>query len=344
MEKQFQHKEKFWLESGQSLPEITITYHTWGNPKNPTVWICHALTGNSNAADWWSGIVGEGKLFDPQKYFIVCANMLGSCYGSTNALSINPETQQPYYHQFPILTNRDIVSAFDLLRKHLNIEQINIGIGGSMGGQQVLEWAIWQPTLFKNLVLLASNAQHSAWGIAFNEAQRMAIEADQTWKENHSQAGSEGMKAARAIALLSYRNYHTYQNHQTDTETEKIDQFRAASYQQYQGLKLQKRFHAYAYWTLSKAMDSHHVGRNRGSVEQALATVTAKTLVIAIKTDILFPPDEQRVLYTYIPDAQYIEIQSLYGHDGFLIEYPTIETIITQKLQLSHQTLNTQIF
>ena len=262
--------------------------------KDNIIWVCHALTANADVADWWPGMVGSGALFDTDRYFIICANMLGSCYGSTNALSLNPRTQAPYFHDFPLLTNRDIVRAFDLLREDLAIEKIRMVIGGSLGGQQCLEWAIMQPEVFDKLVPIATNARHSPWGIAFNESQRMAIAADASWQENHPEAGLEGMRAARAIALLSYRNYDTYWNTQLEPNLEEYQDYRASSYQQYQGDKLKKRFHAFAYWTLSKAMDSQNLGRGRGSLEDALSQIEAETLVVGLPTDWLFPIEEQR--------------------------------------------------
>jgi homoserine O-acetyltransferase len=246
--------------------------------------------------------------------------MLGSHYGSTGPLSENPATGEPYYHQFPEVTIRDMVGSLDLLRVELGIYKIHTCIGGSMGGQQALEWAIMQPQLIENLVLIATNAQHSAWGIAFNEAQRMAIEVDPTWAERSSYAGLNGMKAARATALLSYRNYETYLKTQTSYEPERTDHYPASSYQRYQGEKLARRFNAFSYWILSKAMDSHHAGRGRGSVTTALQGIKSRTLVIGIASDVLFPVEEQRLLAAYIPDAHYEELESLYGHDGFLIE------------------------
>lgn len=328
---EFVYKASFLLESGESLEGFKIAYQTLGKlnkQQSNVIWVCHALTANAHADDWWEGLIGEGKVFDPRYHFIVCANMLGSCYGSTDALSVNPSTRQPYYHQFPLLTNRDIVQAMDLLREHLGIAGIKLCIGGSMGGQQAMEWAIIQPGLIENLVLLATNARHSAWGIAFNESQRMAIQADTTWPQNTPVAGLEGLKVARSIALLSYRNYSTYAATQLEEEEDKLEHFRATSYQQYQGQKLQKRFNAFAYWTLSKAMDNHHVGRGRGGVKAALGQIKSRTLVIGVDTDVLFPVSEQRFLADNIPNACYYEIQSLYGHDGFLIETKKIREII----------------
>ncbi|MEM6264403.1 MAG: homoserine O-acetyltransferase [Bacteroidota bacterium] len=333
---QYHRTDAFPLENGASLPEFHLAYTTYGTlnaTRNNVVWVCHALTANAEVSDWWEGLFGAGKLFSPEKDFIVCANMLGSCYGSTHALSTNPETGTPYFHEFPLLTNRDIVRAFDALRQHLGIDRIKVVIGGSMGGQQLLEWNIMQPDVFEYAIPMATNAQHSPWGIAFNESQRMAIAADQSWKEASPNAGMEGMKAARSVALLSYRNYDTYHNSQQEKSGQQpIDRFRASSYQQYQGQKLADRFNAFSYWTLSKAMDSQDVGRGRGSKQEALANIQAKTLVISISSDLLFPPSEQAFLAGHIPHATLATIDSFYGHDGFLLEYKQMERAISRFL------------
>lgn len=327
----YKYSQKFQLENGAYLPQMQIAYCTWGTydpAKNNVVWICHALTGNAEPSDWWAGLIGENDLFNPEDYFIVCANVLGSPYGSTNPLSINPETGEKYYADFPDITIRDVVRAFDLVRQDLGIEKIYISLGGSLGGQQAVEWAILQPEVFENLVLLATNAQHSPWGIAFNETQRMAIFADSTWNERRDDAGQAGLKAARATALLSYRTYRMYELSQTESTTEKLDDFKASSYQQYQGLKLANRFDVFSYLTLSKMMDSHNVARGRESIEKALAQVKARTQVIGITTDILFPIPEQRILTQCIPNARLVEIHSRYGHDGFLVETPSLTNVI----------------
>src|SRR5690606_37479943 len=277
--------------------------------------------------DWWAGLISGDGPFDPSKYFIICANMLGGCYGSTGPLTNNPATGQAYYHDFPTLTNRDVVRAFDLLRLELKIRKIHTIIGGSLGGQQVLEWAILQPQLFEYVIPIACNAWHSPWGIAFNEAQRLAIEADPTWKEKEARAGMEGLKAARAIGMISYRHYSTFQETQAEKSDETTDNFRAATYQRYQGEKLASRFNAFTYWLLSKMMDSHHVGRSRGGAEKALKQIQAKTLVIGIETDILFPLSEQQYLSEQIPNASLEVIRSMYGHDGFLVEFDQLKNI-----------------
>lgn len=225
-----------------------------------------------------------------------------------------------------------MVAAHQLLATHLGITQIEVLIGGSLGGQQAMEWAIAKPTLIKNLVLLATNAYHSAWGIAYNQSQRLAIEADTTWAENSPTAGQRGLKAARAIALLSYRNYDTYRLTQTEDSVDVVTNFKAASYQNYQGDKLVNRFNAYTYYRLSQAMDSHNVGRGRGSVINALQAIQANTIVIAISSDGLFPPTEQAFLAEHIPQATLHTIDSTYGHDGFLIETQAITHVLQQQL------------
>lgn len=327
----FKFQDPIILESGGILPGYHLTYSIHGRLNETgsnVVWIFHALTANSDPVEWWPGLVGEGKLFDPSEHFIVCVNMPGSCYGSIGPLDNDPLTHEPYYHDFPWFTTRDMIRAYRPLKEFLNIRKIHIGIGGSMGGQQLLEWAIEEPELFDHIIPICTNAQHSPWGIAFNTAQRMAIEADHTWKQRHEKAGIEGMRAARATALLSYRHYDTYARMQPRPSGYLAGEG-ADSYQRYQGEKLVKRFCAFSYYKLSQSMDSHDVARGRGSVENALGRIKAKTLIIGIESDILFPPGEQQLLATHIPNATFRLIPSLYGHDGFLLEFTQIEILVT---------------
>lgn len=334
----FRYNHTFTLESGVILPYFHLAYTTYGQlneTKDNVVWIFHALTANSDAAEWWPGLVGGGKLFDPVKSFIICVNMPGSCYGSTGPLDTDPNTAAPYYHHFPFFTTRDMIRSYQLLKEFLGITKIKIGVGGSMGGQQLVEWAIEEPALFETVILLATNAFHSPWAIGFNASQRLAIETDETWKQPAAQAGINGMKVARSIALLSYRNYQTYQLSQSETTDEKITDFKSESYQRHQGEKLAKRFNAFSYYFLSKSMDAHHVGRNRINIIAALQQIKAKTLVISISSDILFPPAEQQFLAAHIPGATYKAIESDYGHDGFLLEFEQISTAIREFLSVT---------
>ncbi len=326
----FYLKQPFLLESGKALPELKLCYSTYGRlnaSKSNVIWVCHALTGNANVYEWWNGIFGDEKLYDPAEYFIICVNVIGSSYGSTGPLDINTETQKPFYYDFPNVTMRDISNSFELLCKHLGINKIHTCIGGSLGGQQALEWAVSNPDLIENLVVLATNARTSSWGIALNETQRMAIRADKTWGDLNDEAGTEGMKVARAIALLSYRSYETYQHTQND-HVDELENLKAITYQQYQGEKFGKRFNAFSYWSMTRLLDSHNVGRNRGSVEVALQNIKAKTLIIGITSDILFPNPEQEFMNKYIKNSSLYIIESLYGHDGFLIETEKIQAII----------------
>lgn len=332
----FYYKKPFRLESGILLNEYHLVYTTLGklNSKGSNVvWIFHALTANSNPLEWWEGLVGAGNLFDPDKYFIVCVNMPGSAYGSIGPLAENPITGAPYYHQFPWFTTRDMVRAYAPLRQYLGVQKIFIGIGGSMGGQQLLEWAIEEPALFEYIIPIATNAYHSAWGIAFNASQRMAIEADATWKQLQPDAGLEGMKVARSIALLSYRHYDAYGISQIEESNELMNHFKSESYQRYQGEKLAKRFNAFSYYFLTKTMDAHNVGRGRESIEFALRRITACALVVGISNDVLFPVTEQQYLASAIPGAQFKTIESFYGHDGFLLEYEQLSNLIINFLQ-----------
>lgn len=313
------------LELGGVLPQVEIAYHTYGTltDSSRVIWVCHALTASSDCADWWSGLIGSGTVFDPARDFIVCANILGSCYGSSGPLSIHPGKGVPYFSNFPRVTIRDLVRAHELLREYLRLPLIDIAMGGSMGGYQVLEWAAMYPDRIQKMILLVTGAAESAWGQAIHATQRMAIEGDPTWADPSPEAGRQGLVTARALGMLTYRNYETFVATQSN-ETPKVEAHRAESYVKYQGAKLADRFHAYSYWLLSLAMDSHHLGRGRGELKDVLATLTQPSLVVGISSDILCPPPEQRSLAFMLPKGEYVKIDSPYGHDGFLLEYAQI--------------------
>lgn len=326
----YHYKHIFTTESGASLPEIEIAYDILGDlqQKKPLVWVCHALTGNSNPLDWWPGVVGSGKYVDTDKYNVVCANVLGSCYGSTGAHSGNPLTGKPYLRDFPLITIRDMVQAHEILRKYLGIEKIDLVIGASLGAFQGLEWCYMQPGLIGRLVFLVAGARTSPWCKAFNEAQRMALEADHTLFTIHPEAGYQGLKAARAIGMVSYRNYQTFDITQPDPDDGKLENFRACTYQRYQGQKLVKRYDPHAYYYISLAFDSHDIGRGRGGVKKALAQINTQTLCVSTDTDILFPVSEVKQVAEAMPKAQHTMLQSIYGHDGFLIENDKLTQIL----------------
>lgn len=321
----------FVLESGAIIPGIQVQYTLSGplNSGKPLVWVCHALTADANVQDWWKDVVGDDGLFHPENSVVICANNLGSCYGTTGPESQDAEEKGCYQLDFPEFTIRDMAKVHQLLAEHLGIKKIDVLVGASMGGQIALEWAIQANEKFRQLILIATNAQHSPWGIAFNETQRMALLADPEFGAGG--AAHSGLQAARAVALLSYRTYTSYGKTQKGFSEYGIE--KAITYQHYQGQKLSERFSAYAYWYLSKAMDSHHVGRNRGGIEKALAKVQANTLVIGIRQDLLFPVEEQQLIAHHIPGASYVEMDSIYGHDGFLTESKTVAERLEHFLQ-----------
>jgi homoserine O-acetyltransferase len=311
----FKTQGDFELENGDIIRNLVVAYHSFGvrSHLRPVVWVCHALTANSDVSDWWSGVFGQGKLLDSDKYFIVCANNMGSCYGTTFELT-SPN--------LPLISTRDIANMHLLLMQHLRIDTIYMLMGGSQGGQIALEIAHQKSDSVDNLVLLATNARHSPWGIAFNEAQRMCMEASPT----------DGIKAARAIAMLSYRNYAMYQRTEQQNDYEKLTDYGSARYQRHQAEKLEARFDTDSYLMLSRAMDSHNLGRGRGTLEQVLQQIRIRTLVIGISSDLLFPVEELQFLAHHLPDALLTVMDSAYGHDGFLTESIKINKIISSFL------------
>jgi homoserine O-acetyltransferase len=295
----------------------------------PIVWVCHALTGSSNVWDWWPGVFGENALFNPNDFTVICANIPGSPYGSIHPLDTDHKGEK-WFDDFPLLTTRDTASAFEVLRQHLQIERIDLLIGASLGGQIALEWSIINPKPILKLVLIASNAFHSPCGIAFNESQRLAIQADPTFVLKSPEGGKNGLIAARSVAMLSYRSAEAYNTTQFDENPSHLDQFKAASYQRYQGWKLSERFNAYSYVALTKMMDSHNIGRLRvahhnsaAACEQVLRNsmpIPIPTTIIGIDSDLLFPFWEQQFMADKLPQAQLLTIHSVYGHDAFLLE------------------------
>jgi homoserine O-acetyltransferase len=328
MENTLQIDEQFFLENGNVLPALTITYHSYGKlngKKDNVVWVCHALTASSDVFRWWPGLVGDDCVINPKDHFIICVNIIGGCYGSSGPLTVDPSTQQPYYSNFPSVTIRDIVSACIAVRKKLGIDKIKLLMGGSMGGYQVLEWCLMEPDVIQNSFVITTSASESAWGIAVHTAQRLAIEADATWKNDSPDTGKNGLKAARAIGILTYRNYKIFHDKQTDLDLSKTDNYKASSYILHQGNKLAERFNAQSYWLLTKSMDSHNIARGRfNSLEEALRQIKQPTLVIGIDSDILCPNAEQKFLAEHIPNSTLHIISSDYGHDGFLVEAETI--------------------
>ena len=328
----FHHDRPFRLESGETLDRLEIAYHTYGRlnaDRSNAVWVCHALTADSDVAGWWPHTVEAGRFLDPDRWFVVCANIIGSHYGTTGPLSENRATGKPYYNDFPLVTIRDMARAHSLLADHLGLGRIHALVGSSVGGFQALEWIAEEPDRFDRLILIATDAKASPWTIAIDETQRMAILADKTYGEPSPDAGRAGLAAARAIGLLSYRGGSGYNASQQDhARYAPGDEHRACTYQRYQGEKLCRRFNAYSYMSILNSFDTHDIGRERGGVKAALSRVRTDAIVIGISSDIIFTPAEMKELASVIPGARYEEIDSRFGHDGFLVEHERLNSIL----------------
>lgn len=328
---------EFITESGDRLLDPQIAYQTWGKLNESgtnAVLVAHALTGSADASDWWYGLFHEGGILDLDRQFVVCTNVLGGCYGSTGPGSINPETGRPYSGDFPKVTIRDMVRIQQALFDNLGVQSIESGLGGSMGAMQILEWALLDHRL-KSMVVIGTNAAHSAWTIGISEAQRQAIYADPDWQDGfYHESGRKpdrGLAAARMMAMITYRSHHSFQERFGREEQQgQSDVFKVESYLRYQGQKLVNRFDAMTYVRLTQAMDSHDLGRGRGGLEHALASIQIPSLVVGIDSDILYPTVEQTYMAEHIPNAQYVEIQSEDGHDAFLIEFDQMDRIMRE--------------
>lgn len=324
--------EPLVLENGEVLPDLTVAYSTAGTlspAKDNVVWVCHALTADSRVDEWWLHTVEKGKFLDPDRWFVICANILGSHYGTTGPLSVNPATGRKWYGDFPQFTVRDMVACHRRLAERLGIRHVELLVGSSIGGFQALEWVASCPDFARKAAFIATTVRSDAWAIGFSESQRMAIEADASFGERRDDAGQKGMAAARSIALLSYRGRPAYNLTQDEPPgCGKLSGFRVTTYQQHQGEKLRRRFNAYSYYRLSQAVDSHDLARGRGDIEDVLRGFKPRCLVVAITSDILFPPSAHEIMARCIPDAEYRTIDSEFGHDGFLVEHELLDGII----------------
>jgi homoserine O-acetyltransferase len=328
--------DPFITESGFTLPHVQVRYKTWGTLNadgTNAVLVCHALTGNSDADEWFPGLFGTDGILDPTRQFIVCANVLGGCYGTTGPSSLNPLTNKPYQADFPLVTIRDMVRVQQALLDHLGVESIELAIGGSMGGMQVLEWLIMDHRIQKAM-LIAMGKAHSAWTIGVSEAQRRAIQADKRWNNGFydpTAPPADGLAAARMMGMIMYRSQPAFErkfsrNYQTGQD----HLFQVSSYLNYQGSKLVNRFDANSYIRLTQAMDSHDVYRGRELYGDILADVRVPVLIVGISSDVLYPTVEQQELATLLPNGVYREIDSDEGHDAFLIEFPKMVHIFKE--------------
>lgn len=327
-------REPFVTEQGTVYERADVAYKTWGTinrNRDNVVVICHALTGHAAADEWFPGIFGHGRLCDPDKHFIICINVPGSCYGSFGPWSVSQASGAPYRGDFPAITIRDMVHFQILLLNQLNIQGIKTVVGGSMGGMQALEFSIMDERV-QSAILIAMGMNHSPWAVGISEAQRRAIYTDSKWQNgfyDFDNPPSDGLSAARMMAMITYRTPKNYsQKFGRNLQENKKNQFQVESYLNYQGEKLASRFDALSYVVLTKAMDTHDISRNRGSAEEVLSGINIPVQVISITSDRLYPPSEQKELARHLSHGFYGEIDSEYGHDAFLIEFEQINKII----------------
>jgi len=326
---------RFTLESGEFLEEVRIAYRTWGDTANASehaVLICHALTGSADVEAWWPNIIGAGKAFDPECDFIVCANILGSCYGTTGPVSLKPGLGIRYRADFPRVSVRDMVNLHCELLDHLGIEKLELVCGPSLGGMQALEWAHMYPERVCSVVPIGVGGRHSAWCIGISEAQRAAIAADPNWNDGYysdDATPEKGLAAARMMAVCTYRSWQSF-GQRFGRDVSRDGDYEVQSYLRHQGDKINTRFDANTYVTLTHAMHTHDLARGRGNYTDVLSNIRQPTLIVSVSTDALYPPPEQFFLAEQMPNARCAVLDSVHGHDGFLIESESLGELISR--------------
>jgi homoserine O-acetyltransferase len=360
----FGENHPFQLECGAELSPLHVAYETYGELNEDgdnAILICHALSGDAHAAGaahindevlsqipfyktmkpgqsgWWDGMIGSGRAFDTDKYFVISSNILGSCYGTTGPTDINPLNNRSWQADFPTITVRDIVKVQHVLLQKLSVKKILSISGGSLGGMQALEWSIMYPDFVKSIIPIATAARHSAWGVGFNHLARQAVMSDAAWQGGfYDEQPAKGLSLARQIGMISYRTDISFQKRfgreRLENEKDYLEAgnlFQSESYLNYQGQKLVNRFDANSLVTISRIIDLHDVSRGRGELTEVMKTIEAKALCIGIDTDILYPAHEQQTIAEMLTNAQYFEIRSADGHDAFLIEFDQLSRAIT---------------
>jgi homoserine O-acetyltransferase len=360
-----QQHQRLGLEGGGELWPFTLAYETYGTlneRRDNAIIVAHALSGDAHCAGlhsandrrpgWWDMLVGPGKALDTDTYFVICSNVIGGCSGSTGPASTNPATERPYGTDFPIITIADMVNAQAMLLDHLGIEKLLAAVGGSMGGMQVLEWAISHPERVHVCVPMATAARQPTQAIAFNEVGRQAIMADPNWKDGHYYGGpapTKGLSVARMVGHITYlsdeamqekfgrrlRQIHDY------SFTFSAD-FEVESYLRHQGLAFTDRFDANTYLYITRALDYFDLTRQHGSLVQAFRGVEARFLVLAFKSDWLHPEYQLKEIVGALrathKHVSYYEVESHFGHDAFLLEREKMEGVISAFLASGSRT------
>jgi homoserine O-acetyltransferase/O-succinyltransferase len=341
------------LQRGGHIAPVTVAYETWGKLNaagDNAVLLTHALTGSSHAHDtenpgdpkaaWWNPLIGLGRFFDTSRYYVICSNILGGCYGTTGPSSADPNTGHPYGMRFPVITIRDMVEVQRKLIEHLGVRQLAMVAGGSIGGQQSLEWAVAYPELVRKAIVVAATAALTAQAIAFSEVGRQAILADPLWQGGDYLPGEgprEGLAIARMLAMITYQSEEAMElrfarrparNKNVSAPsgfTDPGERFDVEGYLYHQGEALVRRFDANSYLYISRAMDLYDVSEGYPSLEAALSRLRSKALFIGIRSDFLFPAARVRWLADQVRaaggEAIYAELDSPHGHDAFLKEW-----------------------
>jgi len=360
----FATDRQFALDSGAALRDVTVAYEVWGTLEpdaSNAVLLCHAWTGDSHAAGpagrghptpgWWEGMIGPGRPIDTNRWFVVCPNVLGGCQGSTGPASPHPDDGRPYGSRFPVITIRDMVRAQARLTDHLGIDAWHAVIGGSMGGMQVLEWAITYPQRVRAIVPIAACMQATAQQIAWGVIGRQAIALDPRWRGGDyydaapGDGPSAGLGVARMVAQVTFRSDNVFTDRFGRDLADRAlhgdtfglwQQFEVERYLEHHGVKLVRRFDANSYLVIGKAMDLHDIARGRGDVLAAMERISAPSLTIGISSDMLYPAYQQRQIDELLTangvPSRYVEVDSPHGHDGFLINLDQVADPIAKFL------------
>ncbi len=325
---------RFVLEAGAELRDVPVAFERWGRLNeraDNVVLVCHALTGNTSVDQWWGPLLGPGRALDTDRYCVICANVMASPYGTASPVTVDPASGRRYGAAFPVPTIRDTVALHRVVLETLGVRQVAFAIGGSMGGMQALEWA-FHSDMVAAVVPIAVGGRHSAWCIAWSEAQRAAIAGDPAWMDGHYSEDDHpdrGLAGARMIAMISYRSAESFaQRFGRDPDTRGSDAFAMQGYLNYQGRKLVDRFDANCYLRLTQSMDTHDVARGRGDYPDVVRRLELPALVVGISSDILYPLAEQNELVDLMPNAELAVIEAEHGHDSFLIEMETLNDIV----------------
>ena len=344
------------LDGGASLGQVEIAYETYGTldaEQSNAVLICHALTGDQHVASahprtgkpgWWSRMVGLGKPIDPARHFVVCANVLGSCMGSSGPATADPEAGAPYAMRFPVITIRDMVRAQALLLDHLGIWSLFAVVGGSMGGMQVLEWAATYPARVRSAVVIASAARHSAQNIAFHEVGRQAVMADPNWRGGDYYGTGEPPAAGLAVARMAAHITYLSEAGLTDKFGRRLQDrgtvgfgfdadFQVESYLRHQGISFVDRFDANSYLYITRAMDYFDLaGEHGGRLADAFRGTRTRFCLVSFDTDWLYPTAESRAIVHALnatgAAASFVELSAPFGHDSFLLDVPELNRVV----------------